>query len=132
MEITRRLLIASMAAVAGATASRAAPLGALAAEPSLLDVLTAEIQWAQAALLTALEAGDYRAWEADFETERPHRMRLARALVLSRELDLSDPLAATVNRELETLWGALTRPPPVAPLIRRKPSGGLSQFHAPA
>ena len=44
--------------------------------------------------------------------EKPHCMRLARALVMSRELDLSDQLAATVNRELEKLWGALTRPEP--------------------
>jgi hypothetical protein len=114
MAISRRMLFASMAALAGAVAARAARLPPLpvvqAAEPSLLDRLTGEIQWAHAELLAAVEADDFRAWKVDSDDEKPHRVRLAQALVLSRGLDPSDQLAVVVNRELENLWGELTRP----------------------
>jgi hypothetical protein len=115
MDITRRRLFAGIAAVAGALATRAAPLAAPAAvsvpspPPSLLDTLTAEIQWAHAELLAALNADDFGAWEVDSDEAKPFRFRLARSLVLSRDLDLTDELAATVNRELESLWADLAR-----------------------
>ena len=99
----------------GAIAARAAnipPPTLLTAKPSPLDKLTGEIQWAHAELMIAWEANDFRAWVVDFDDEKPHRFRLARALVTSRELDLSDQLVATINRELEKLWGALTLPEP--------------------
>jgi hypothetical protein len=51
-----------------------------------------------------------RPWLVYSDDEKPNRVSLARALVISRDLDLSDQLAATINRELESLWGALTRP----------------------
>lgn len=122
MAITRRMLLASMAAVAGAVAARAArvpaSLVAQHAESSLLDHLVSEIQWAQGELAVAWMADDFRAWDVDSDDERPHRVRLARALLLSRELDLSDEFAVVINRELESLWGELTRPGPGSTLCR--------------
>lgn len=114
MDITRRALFAGMAAVAGAIAARAASIPVLPESPppapSLLDTLTAEIQWAHAGLLDAWQASHFSPWLVYSDDEKPNRIRLARALVLSRDLDLSDQLAATINRELESLWTALTRP----------------------
>jgi hypothetical protein len=112
MEITRRWLWVSMAAVAGAVATRAVHASPLipTTAPSPLEDLTGEIQWAHAGLMAALEDNDFHMWIVDSDDEKPNRMRLARALVMSRELDLADPLAVTINHELEKLWRALTSP----------------------
>jgi hypothetical protein len=111
MPITRRSLLAGLAAVAGAISTRAgaAKTGAALSEREAFFV--GEHKWAVAALLRALDSKDFTAWTGGgHEHECPLRWRLARCLVMLRELKVGSPLETTVEAEISKLWVRLTRP----------------------
>ena len=53
---------------------------------------------------------DFRPWIVDSDELKPHRMRLARALVLSRDLDLTGLHARILSESFESLWAKVTWP----------------------
>ena len=106
MPITRRALLLSLAAVAGAAAARAAPVFT-AREAFYM----AEHQWTTGELLEAVKERDFSSWRfGGSENELPFRWRLARALVGLREMEDASPLEQTLRAEFEGLWRKLTRP----------------------
>lgn len=114
MPVTRRQLLKSLAAVAGAMAARRA--GADVVTPASPPPLTAreahylaEHKWAAQGLLRALASNDFAPWQPGEESERPSRWRLARSVVeLQDETGLS-PLEATLRKEFIALWSKLSR-----------------------
>jgi hypothetical protein len=115
MSMTRRLLLGSVAAFVGAAAAPAipalgAPVSREAAQRPLRLFLAQELQWVIAEYGRALENEDFRPWIVISDEPKPHRMRLARALVLSRELDLTGLHAQILSESFESLWATLTRP----------------------
>jgi hypothetical protein len=104
--ITRRALLASLAAVAGAAAARSAP-----AFTTREAFYMAEHKWATQGLLDAARYGDFSAWMfGGSEAEKPSRWRLARAVLGLREVDDPTPLEQTLRAEFEEVWRKLTRP----------------------
>jgi hypothetical protein len=71
MPITRRALLASLAAVAGTVAARGAPIAApvdpAASLAPLVDHLRCEHQWAVDGLLRTVATGDFSPWDAGDE-----------------------------------------------------------------
>lgn len=110
--ITRRVLLGGIAAFIGAAAAPVigAPLSREAAQRPLRLFLAQEVHWAIAEYGRAREDDDFRAWIVDSDELKPRRMRLARALVLSRDLDLTGLHALILSQSLEVLWVDLTRP----------------------
>lgn len=113
--ITRRVLLGGVAAFLGAAAAPVipalgAPLSREAAQRPLRLFLAQEVQWALKEYGHAREDGDFRAWIVDSDELKPRRMRLARALVLSRDLDLTGLHARILRESFEALWVDLTRP----------------------
>jgi hypothetical protein len=120
MPITRRSLLAGLAAVAGtagANAYAAEPGAAALSEREAFFV--GEHRWAVGALLRALDTEDFAAWiGGGHEHECPSRWRLARCLVMLRELKDRSPLERTIKAEISKLWVGLTRPQWRVPRIR--------------
>jgi hypothetical protein len=105
--ITRRALLASLAAVAAAAAAPATA----AAFATREEYLMAEHRWAVQGLLSAIEAEDFWPWMwGGEEQENPRRWRLARLLVTLRELDAPTALEQQLLTEVESVWAQLTRP----------------------
>jgi hypothetical protein len=115
MSMTRRLLLGSVAAFVGAAAAPTipalgAPVSREAAQRPLRLFLAQELHWAIAEYGRAREDDDFRPWIVDSDELKPHRMRLARALVLSRDLDLTGLHARILSESFESLWAKVTWP----------------------
>ena len=110
--ITRRVLLGGIAAFIGAAATPAiaAPLLREAAQRPLRLFLAQELHWAIAEYGRARQDNDFHAWIVDSDELKPRRMRLARALILSRDLDLTGLHARILRESFEALWLDLTRP----------------------
>lgn len=111
MSLTRRSLLASLAAVAAAAvvpgASASAIPGPTARERRLRD----EHAWVVDALAKALESDDFSAFVPGREKTRPARWRLARVMMELRDLEDPTPLERTLSAEVSDLWWELTRHP---------------------
>ena len=102
--MTRRDLVASLAAVAGAMAARHVPAAPALTEREAL-FLSAHKR-AVEMLLEATDTGDYSAWE----TGQPARADLAFWQLRLSSLADSSPLETTLAAEMRDLWFRLTRP----------------------
>ena len=111
MPITRRALLASLAAVAGTVAARGAAIAApalpAASMAPLVNHLRREHQWAVEGLLRAVATADFSPWDAGEEQDKPCRWRLARSVIAAREMDATTPLEQTLKAELLRLWDEL-------------------------
>ncbi|WP_267361024.1 MULTISPECIES: hypothetical protein [unclassified Methylobacterium] len=105
--ITRRRLLAGLAAVAGAALTHKPMLAAAAPDP--LDQLRQEYEWAARGLLDAIETRDLTPWKAGTSEEKPNRWRLARAVVMSRELETQNPYGDILREQFQYIWEQLSR-----------------------
>jgi hypothetical protein len=102
--ITRRYLLASLAAVAGAMAVRKVP-AAPVFTPRELHFMDGH-NWAVTSLLEAKETGDY----SDWTPFAPNRFQLAAYWAQIDEIPDPTELEATLRAEFRSLWFKLTRP----------------------
>jgi len=114
MPMTRRFLLSSLAAVAGAMATRGLPAASIAApSPALTEreaFFAMEHEWAARGLLRACETKDFTPWVWGDGAESPCRWRLARAVAMIREVGNPSDLERTLQSEFSELWYELTRP----------------------
>ena len=96
-------------------AQRTPPSGRAASSGSALTEREAfflgEHRWAVRALMRAEDRNDFAPWVGGgYAHECPGRWRLARCLVLLRELKDKSPLERSLKAETAKIWVKLTRP----------------------